>query len=238
LLRLGRIQPGGRGRGALPGHRRPTPAGSALGRLFLLVACALAVSACSTTGNPGWYDEQIEQGEVLAVPYVRQSSQADCGMAVLVSVMEYYKGPTYSQHVLLDRYPAASPRGYSLGELRDIARTHDFAGFVVPGDKTFLRKQLGRGRPLIVPLRIQENDSPLPGAPTLSTRLVGPLLNRVLDTSYDHYMVVVGMDDERRKVITIDPARGPVELDLDDFAASWERMNNAVLLIGLASEPD
>lgn len=192
-------------------------------RFILLVACALTVSACSTTGRTARYDQQIEQGEALAVPYVRQASRAECGMAALASVMEYYKDPAYSQQVLLDRHPPASSRGYSLGELRDIARAHDFAGFVVPGNEAFLREQLSRGRPLIVPLHLQ-------GAV--------PLISRALDTRYDHYVVVVGMDDERRKVVTMDPARGPVELDFDDFAAGWEAMNRAVLLVGLAPGPD
>lgn len=160
---------------------------------------------------------------MLAVQFIGQTSRADCGMAALASVMEYYKGPAYSQQALLDRYPPASSRGYSLGELRDIAQAHDFAGFVVPGNNQFLRDQLGRSRPLIVPLQVQE---------------AAPLISRALDRSYDHYVVVVGLDDERRKVVTMDPARGPVELDFDDFAASWEKMNHAVLLVGLASGPD
>lgn len=192
-------------------------------RLFLLVACVFAVSACSTTRSIGWYEQQVEQGAVLAVPYIRQTSQADCGMAALASVMEYYKGPAYSQQALFERYPPASPRGYSLGELRDIARAHDFAGFVVPGDKSFLRSQLSRSRPLIVPVQVQ-------GA--------GPSIIGALDPRYDHYVVVVGMDDDRGKIVTIDPARGPVELDFDDFAAGWENMNQAVLLVGLPSGPD
>ena len=188
---------------------------------MLLVVCALTVPACSTTVRTDRYVQQIDQGEAIAVPYVRQASRVDCGMAALASVMEYYKGPAYLQQVLLERYPPASSRGYSLGELRDIARAHDFAGFVVPGNEALLREQLSRGRPMIVPLQLQ-------GAV--------PLIN-ALDTSYDHYVVVVGMDDERGKVVTMDPARGPVQLDVDDFAAGWEAMNRAVLLVGLAS-PD
>jgi ABC-type bacteriocin/lantibiotic exporter with double-glycine peptidase domain len=195
----------------------------ASGRPVLLVVCALTVSACSTTVRTDRYVQQIDQGEAIAVPYVRQASRVDCGMAALASVMEYYKGPAYLQRVWLERYPPASSRGYSLGELRDIARAHDFAGFVVPGNEALLREQLSRGRPMIVPLQLQ-------GAV--------PLIDRTLDTRYDHYVVVVGMDDERGKVVTMDPARGPVQLDFDDFAAGWEAMNRAVLLVGLASHSD
>jgi ABC-type bacteriocin/lantibiotic exporter with double-glycine peptidase domain len=173
----------------------------------LLASCLLAVSACAITGSAGWYAERVAQGEALDVPYVRQASRTGCGMAALASVMAYYQDPAHSQQVLLDRYPPASPEGYSLGELRDVAHAHDLIAFVVPGDKAFLRSQLSRGRPLIVPL-------------------------------HDHYVVVAGMDDERRKVIAMDPARGPVELDFDDFAASWQRTNHAVLLVGLASGLD
>jgi ABC-type bacteriocin/lantibiotic exporter with double-glycine peptidase domain len=185
----------------------------ALTRLFLLVACAFAVSACGTTGRVGWYELQIEQGAALAVPYVRQTSRADCGMAALASVMAYYKGRAMSQQALPEAYPPASPPGYSLGELRDTARAHDFVAFVVPGDAAFLRRQLSRSRPLIVPL------------------------GRAMNSRFDHYVVVVGMDEERSTVITMDPARGPVELDFDDFAASWEKMNYAVLLVGPSGAP-
>lgn len=174
----------------------------------------------------GWYARQVEQGMALEVPYVRQASPTDCGVAALASVMQYYQGAARTQQALIERHPPASPEGYSLGELRDIARAHDFAGFVVPADESFLRRQLHRRRPLIVPLQLQ-------GA---IVRLVGPVSGRGPRAGYDHFVVVVGMDDERRKVITMDPARGPVELDLDDFAASWEKTNHAVLLVGLVAE--
>jgi ABC-type bacteriocin/lantibiotic exporter with double-glycine peptidase domain len=174
---------------------------------FLLACCLLAVSACTTTAGMGWYARQVEQGAALDVPYIRQASRADCGMAALASVMSYYHGPVPSHRDLLDRYPPASPEGYSLGELRDIARAHGLEAFVVPGDEAFLRSQVGRGRPLIVPL-------------------------------HDHYVVVVGLDDGRNKVLAMDPARGPVQLELNDFAAGWEQMHHAVLLVGLASGAD
>jgi ABC-type bacteriocin/lantibiotic exporter with double-glycine peptidase domain len=191
-------------------------------RRGLLALCLLAVSACATTGGAGWYAGQVGQGTALEVPFVRQASPAGCGMAALASVMAYYETSDLAQQALLERYPPASPDGYSLGELRDIARAHELAAFVVPGDMAFLRSQLARGRPVIVPLQVE-------GAM--------PLLSRALDTRYDHYLVVSGMDDEGRKVIAIDPARGPVALDFDDFAASWARMNHAVLLVGLAQTP-
>lgn len=177
----------------------------ALARCYLLACCVLAVSACATAGN--WYAQQVEQGTALEVPYVRQASRADCGMAALASVMAYYQGPAHSQRDLLERYPPASPEGYALGELRDIARAHGLVAFVVPGELALLRGHLDRGRPLIVPL-------------------------------HDHYVVVAGIDDERGTVIAMDPARGPVALELDDFAAGWAEMNHAVLLVGLAAGPE
>jgi ABC-type bacteriocin/lantibiotic exporter with double-glycine peptidase domain len=180
------------------------------------------VSACATTGSARWYAEQVERGTALDVTFVRQASPAGCGMAALASVMQYYQATAPPQQALLERYPPASPEGYSLGELRDIARAHELAAFVVPGDKAFLRSQLDRGRPVIVPLQVEGTV---------------PLVSRALDTRYDHYVVVAGLDDERRKVIAMDPARGPVALDFDDFAAGWARMNHAVLLVGQAQPP-
>lgn len=154
-----------------------------------------------------WYARQVDQGTTLEVPFVRQATRTDCGMAALASVMAYYQGPVQSQRELLSRYPPAAAEGYALGELGDIARAHGLVAFVVPGDLALLRRQLGRGRPLVVPL-------------------------------HDHYVVVAGMDDERGTVIAIDPARGPVALELDDFAAAWAKTKHAVLLVGVAAGPE
>jgi hypothetical protein len=140
----------------------------AAARLFLLFACVLAASACSTTGGMDRYALQVERGHALAVPDVRQASQADCGVVALASVMAYYVGPPHPHQELLERHPPAAPGGYSLGELRQIAQAHGFTGFVVPGDMAFLRNHLSRGRPLIVPLQLQGGV---------------PLVSRAMDTS-------------------------------------------------------
>ncbi|WP_018864399.1 MULTISPECIES: cysteine peptidase family C39 domain-containing protein [Thioalkalivibrio] len=179
------------------------------------------------------YALQVEEGVALEVPYVRQTSRTDCGSAALASVMEYYRGSAYSPHALSDQYPHASPRGYSLGELREIAREHGFAAFVVPGDESFLRSHLERGRPLIVPLQVRQGDADLRGTPGVFARLIERRGDQEQDSGYDHYVVVVGMDDSRGKVLAMDPARGPVEIDFGDFATAWERMHHAVLLLGL-----
>jgi predicted double-glycine peptidase len=186
---------------------------------WLLAVCLVALSACATP-SADRYARQVEQGIALDVPHVRQEARAGCGVAALASVMSFYQDPGLSSETLLERYPSASPDGYTLGELRDIATTHGFAGFVVPGEMAFLRSNLERGRPVIVPLQ-------------LSGRMV-PLASRAMGARYDHYVVVVGVDDARGTVITLDPARGPMEFDRDAFVAAWEPMNGAALLVGLA----
>ena len=199
-------------------------------RLGLLTLCALALSACAASGDARLYARQVEQGIALAVPHVRQPSRTDCGVAALASVMEYHGGSAHSPRALRDRYPHASARGYSLGELREIALHHDFVAFVVPGDKAFVRRQLDRGRPLIVPLQVRSSGGPLP------VRLSDRLLNRAPTEDFDHYVIVVGVDDARRRIIAMDPARGPLEIGFEDFAAAREPMDNAVLLVGLGDQ--
>jgi predicted double-glycine peptidase len=186
---------------------------------WLLAVCLVAISACATPGADR-YARQVEQGIALDVPHVRQQARAGCGAAALASVMAFYQGSGHAGDTLLEQYPAASPDGYTLGELREIARAQGFAGFVVPGDMAFLRSHLERGRPVIVPLQ-------------LSRRMV-PLASSVTGARYDHYVVVVGVDDARSKVIALDPARGAVEFDRKVFVAAWEPMNGAALLVGLA----
>jgi ABC-type bacteriocin/lantibiotic exporter with double-glycine peptidase domain len=187
---------------------------------WLLAVCLVAISACATPGADR-YARQVEQGIALDVPHVRQEARAGCGAAALASVMAFYQGSGHAGDTLLEQYPAASPDGYTLGELREIARAQGFAGFVVPGDMAFLRSHLERGRPVIVPLQ-------------LSGRMV-PLASRALGARYDHYVVVVGVDEARGTVVALDPARGPVELGVDDFAAAWAPMNQAALLVGMAT---
>jgi hypothetical protein len=140
-------------------------------------------------------------------------------MAALASVMLYYRDSAGASEASAEQQPRASREGYSLGELRDFAKAHGYAAFVVPGDMAFLRSHLARGRPVIVPLHLPGNV---------------PVLSRAMGTRYDHYVVVVGVDDARGKVITMDPARGPAELDFDEFAAAWDPMNRAALLLGSA----
>lgn len=206
-------------------------------RLILVIVAVTNAACVSTGGSAAWYEEHIEAETALAVPHVPQTSQTDCGVAALTGVMNYYQGPLHAHQSLLDTYPPASSRGYSLGELRDIAHSQGFAAFVVPGDAAFLRRQLDRQRPLIVALKVDGASPPIPGIAALSARLVEPLLNRAMDTSYDHYVVVAGLDEQQGLVIVVDPARGPVVIDLDAFTAAWQEMNNATLLVG-QSGPD
>lgn len=200
---------------------------------LLLVLVVLGNAACTSTGGSvAWYEERVEAGAALAVPHVSQTSRTDCGVAALTAVMSYYSGLVHAHQNLLDTYPPASSRGYSLGELRTIAHSQGFAAFVVPGDTAFLRRQLDRQRPLIVALQVDGASPPVPGIATLSARLLEPLLNRAIETSYDHYVVVAGLDEQQGEVIVVDPARGPVVIDLEAFSTAWQKMNNATLLLG------
>jgi len=201
----------------------------------MLILIALTSAACSATGGSSdWYNERVQEGAALAVPHVPQISRTDCGLAALIGVMSYYSGPVHAHQSLLDTYPPASSRGFSLGELSEIARSQGFAAFVVPGDEAFLRTQLDRQRPLIVALKVLGASPPIPGIAAFSARLVEPLLNRTMDTSYAHYVVVAGLDEQQGQVFVVDPGRGPVAIELDEFTAAWQKMNNATLLVGQA----
>jgi ABC-type bacteriocin/lantibiotic exporter with double-glycine peptidase domain len=144
---------------------------------------------------------------VRGVPFVPQRSDDDCGAAALAMVLTYLRVPTSREAVLSEAHPRAG--GITAGELRQVARGKGLDAFVLKATWTDLEDQLQRGRPLVVGLL----------KPTLTERSVA------------HFEVVIGFNRLRRRVLTLDPARGLREISAEGFAREWAPAGQVALFV-------
>jgi hypothetical protein len=104
--------------------------------------------------------------------------------------------------------PAAHGRGLKAGELQELARARGLDAFVVKGEPADLRTEIERRRPLIV-----------------------GLAQRAGRDAIGHYEVVIGFDQARRLILTLDPAAGWRESSFQDFAAEWAGAQQLALVV-------
>ena len=173
---------------------------------------ALLLGACSSyTGSarpfpaatldrePGWL-------AVRDVPFERQHSESDCGAAALGMVVAYWTGAP--PHDVASGLRPAPKRGIKAGRLRDHARRHGLASYLIRGEVADLAHELEAGRPVLV-------------------GLVKPQEKGVLT----HYEVVVAYHPEKRIVVTLDPAAGWRKNALDGFLAEWRPARQLTLIV-------
>jgi hypothetical protein len=98
--------------------------------------------------------------------------------------------------------------GIAAGRLRDHARGHGLASYLIAGELADLEHELARGRPVLV-------------------GLVKPQRRGALA----HYEVVVAVHPERRAVVTLDPAEGLRQNSYDGFVAEWEPAGRLTLIV-------
>jgi ABC-type bacteriocin/lantibiotic exporter with double-glycine peptidase domain len=175
--------------------------------------CLLALAGCYTgtartvspfeiARDPGWL-------LVRDVPFSGQQADNDCGAAALAMVLQYWGVAVTRDQITAAHPPAGNQRrGLRAGELRDFSRARGLQAFVVKGGVDDLSSELQRARPVIVGL----------GKPYGSER-------------YAHYEVVVGLHPARRRILTLDPARGWRENSLEGFAAEWAPAQQLLLVV-------
>ena len=139
-------------------------------------------------------------------PRVAQAAAVDCGAAALAMVLTRWHQPT-SLAVAVAALPPATPRGVSLGALRDVATSRGLRAFAVPGELALLRHELEAGRPVIVGLL-----RPVPGG------------------GLNHFEVVVAIDAADR-IATIDPADGWLVRPWTGFDAEWQAVGRPALVV-------
>ncbi|MDI9245378.1 cysteine peptidase family C39 domain-containing protein [Marinobacter sp. CHS3-4] len=191
-----------------------------------------ALSGCSILST-----QQIEQSDPANFS-VRNRLQAteqlesySCGSAALSSVVNYWSSPDGKQlteeEILSNFPPRDTDAGYSLGELKAIAKSQGFRAFSFQSDLKFLKGQLEKKRPIIVVLRLKQK---IPVFKFLHyLPITGSLAEWLLD-DYEHMVVVVGLDEKGVQVM--DPADGEfVAFRIEEFNQSWEALGNPILLV-------
>lgn len=144
----------------------------------------------------------------LDVPFVRQEKNG-CGAAAISMVIEYWRGtssgeaPARAQAIHRMLY-SPEANGIFAGDMERYFQEQGFRTFAFQGEWEDLVRHLSKGRPLIVCLK--EGDS-------------------------RHFVVVVGLDEERALVFLNDPARRKLaKTGRAEFEKRWRAMHNWTLL--------
>ena len=199
--------------------------------ILFLTLFALFANGCSTHLIRSVHDERISDslGRARFVPITFEEQIEDycCGPAVLISVLRYWNISEDQAH-LVELYPPQSvDSGYTLGELKNIAREQGLYAFAIKGDLPAIKEHLVKGRPIIVPIKVDSDyiiEETLP--------FLGPIsrnITKLLTPSYHHYATVFGYDKEI--LWLMDPVLGIKSVDIDDFLKMWTAEQNAMLLV-------
>src|SRR5688572_29999083 len=116
----------------------------------LLGACSTSYSGSARTATPATVQSDTGWVRVDDVPLVKQRRETDCGAAAIAMVVAYWTGA--SPPDLIAGVGRASKRGIKAGRLRDFARKHGLAAFLVQGELADLEHELRQGRPVLVGL--------------------------------------------------------------------------------------
>jgi len=143
---------------------------------------------------------------VPRVSLVRQAGPSDCGAAALAMVLDYWQRPM-SVGAIDARNPEAVMHGWRAGQLRDLARERGLQSFVVSGGFNDIDHEIRQGRPVVVGVIKRYGDKPLA-----------------------HYEVVIGIHNEKRRILTLDPADGWREDSLEGFAREWAPTQRVTLV--------
>jgi ABC-type bacteriocin/lantibiotic exporter with double-glycine peptidase domain len=188
---------------------RARAGGPGLAWLALLLAGLSAGCTAGLSSSARLADATSAAGwaSVQNVPELRQSAEDGCGAAALAMVLGHW-GQAVSEN---DIRLATSPHpgdGVRAGALRDFARGRGLEAYLVEGEVEDLHREIGRGRPVLV-----------------------GVVKRHGRRTYRHYEVVVGIHRARERILTLDPARGPRESRLEDFAAEWAAADRLTLVV-------
>lgn len=140
------------------------------------------------------------------VPFVRQQSERDCGVAVTSMVTGYWADGQPSNVVVGD----VPEQGLTARQVADLLeRDNDLEAFVVEGAFADLVHEIEQGRPVVV-------------------GLAKPYRRDVLL----HYEVVVGVHRSSGDIATVDPAHGWRTNSAQGFALEWDAAGNVAVVAG------
>jgi tetratricopeptide (TPR) repeat protein len=146
----------------------------------------------------------------LPVPFEAQEKDA-CGAASLAMVLRFWHHDI-AQKEITDALLEPELRGIPGSRLVEFARARGLRAVAYAGDFAHLRDFVGKGRPLIVALKVGRDRY--------------------------HNVVVTGFDDEREAVVVNDPDKGPDRRVAEQkFEERWAGGNHWTLLVMPETEP-
>jgi hypothetical protein len=140
---------------------------------------------------------------VQNVPVQQQRDEHDCGPTALAIVLDFLQPERRGEPIALPH-----DRQVTVAELRDAARQRGLSAFIVEGTPEDLVFELSHGRPVIVGV----------AKPTMSSAVT-------------HYEVVVGMNKEKERIATVDPAVGLRQNSFRGFVMEWQATGRVLLVI-------
>jgi predicted double-glycine peptidase len=189
--------------GAPRGHpARPGP--------LAVVVCLLAGGCASSLSRsvPGAEAVRGDGWDVVEnVAEVRQFSRNGCGAAALAMVLGHWGRPVTPEEIWVAATPP-SGQGMRADALRDFARRQDLQAFLFEGRPGDLDREVARDRPVLV-----------------------GVMKRKGRRAYPHYEVVVGINRQRQRILTLDPARGPRETSVKKFTKEWAAAGRLTLVV-------
>jgi hypothetical protein len=181
---------------------------------------------------------------VLSVVHDRQTDGASCGAHVLASVINYWRGPgTAAGDAIYRATPPADSAGYSVAELLSLARANGLLANGVRLDQQAIIRELESGRPVLAPVRLPSiyvQNRTFPGANAPYVGYAGSVLSyRVGRLSeftglemVDHYLLIVGYDEER--FVVVEPVMGYRTISHDKLARYRAAFDNAAMVFSAA----
>jgi len=122
-------------------------------------------------------------------------------------VFRYWHVPS-SIDEIRSTFPVERGHGIKAGQLRDFVRAKGLRGYLVEGDFFDLQRELEAKRPVIVGV----------------AKKYGP-------KSVGHYEVVVGINQQSQKIVTLDPGSGWSEDTFKGFLAEWLPAHRLTLVV-------
>lgn len=177
---------------------------------------------------------------VLAVEHDRQTRGPSCGAHALASVVNYWRGPgTLTGDALYHDHPPADGMGYSMTELLTLARAQGLLASAVAMPQQGLIRELEAGRPILVPIRVPSiyvQQRVLPGGDIPLVAIARNSLmyraGRVSEFSnlamVNHYLLVVGYEDER--FVVVEPVMGYRTISADKLERYRRAFQDAAIV--------
>lgn len=172
-------------------------------------------------------DEEDTSFKYCPIETVSQTSSTTNGLAALASVMQYWEQEV-DVPTLEANFPAKSETGYPLLQLRRIATKEGLIAFALTMKDRPLEQvseQLENGRPIIVPVHLPDGRPAAPPTPTNDPGATAP----ATDPARPHrYVVIFGQSHDQ--FLLMDPAKGIVKLNKQEFTNYWAEEKFAALL--------